>query len=140
MIIYTVAVAVQIAARTASTDTNAPFTESLGTLAANHELYLASVSAGLASSVLLIGLAAGLYSIFRSRQPFLALAATFLFLAAALSWLISAASDLTLASLAQEFVSASGIPAETIASSARAVDLVREFTAGLALLWRVWGR
>lgn len=141
MIIYMVAVAVQVAARTASTNSNASFAESLGTLAANHGMYLASMSAGLVSSILLIMLAAGLYSIFRARHHFLALATSFLFLAAALAWLTSAASGLALASLAQEFVSAPGIQAEATASSARAVDLVRESTgrvgftlAGLATL------
>jgi hypothetical protein len=141
MIIYMVAVAVQVAARTASTNSNASFAESLGTLATNHGMYLASMSAGLVSSILLIMLAAGLYSIFRARHHFLALATSFLFLAAALAWLTSAASGLALASLAQEFMSASGIQAEATASSARAVDLVRESTgrvgftlAGLATL------
>jgi hypothetical protein len=86
------------------------------------------MSAGLVSSILLITMAAGLYSIFRTRHRFLALATSFLFLAAALAWLTSAASGLALASLAQEFVSASGMQAEATASSARAVDLVREST------------
>jgi hypothetical protein len=150
MIVYMVAVAVQVAARTASTSSNASFAESLGTLAANHGMYLTSMSAGLVSSILLITMAAGLYSIFRTSHRFLALATSFLLLAAALVWLISAASGLALASLAQEFVSASRIQAEATSSSARAVDLVREstgrvgftlaglgtFTLGVLIAWK----
>jgi hypothetical protein len=128
MIVYMAAVAVQVAARTASTNSSSSLAESLEILTANHGLYLTSMSAGLASSILLIFLAAGLCSIFRARYHFLALATSFLFLAAALAWLTSAASGLALVSLAQEFVSASGIQAESLASSAGAVDLVREST------------
>jgi hypothetical protein len=126
--VYMATVAVQVAARTASTNSSTSLAESLETLASNHGMYLTSMSAGLVSSILLIMLAAGFYSIFRARHRFLALATSFLFLAAALAWLTSAASGLALASLAQEFVSASGVQAEITASSARTIDLVREST------------
>jgi len=128
MLAYMVAVAAQIAARTASTSSNQSFAESVVTLVLNHELYVLSMSAGLVSSILLLVVAAGMYSIFRACHLFLALATSFLFLAAASSWLASAASGLTLASLAQEFVYLSSLQAEATASSVRAIDLVREST------------
>jgi hypothetical protein len=123
-----VAVAVQIAARTASTSSDDSFAESVVTLVLNYRLYVLSMAASLASSVLLLVVAAGTYSIFRTCHLFLALATSFLFLAASLSWLMSAASGLTLASLAQEFVYLSSLQAEATASSVRAIDLVREST------------
>ena len=128
MIGYAVAVGVQVLIRTATPDSQASSFEPLIRVTVNHGLHMAGVAASLVASVFLIVLAAGLYSIFRPAQRFLALAASYLLLGASLTWLLSAASGLALGSLGQEITSTAVLRADNAASIARALDLIREAT------------
>ena len=105
---YMIGVAVQVATRTASNDSQIVFSDSLQMIAQNQSLYLTSMYASVISNALLGGLAAGLYSTFRIYQPDLARAGAFLLLATAVVSMVAAVAGLALASLAQEFAGVTG--------------------------------
>ncbi|PKB56945.1 MAG: hypothetical protein BZY73_05870 [SAR202 cluster bacterium Casp-Chloro-G3] len=127
LILYLIGVAVQVAARVASNDSQVIFTDSLLMIAQNQASYLTSMYASLASNALLVVLGAGLYAVFRRHQPDLARVGAFLLLATAVVSLVAASAGLALAALAQEFVAASGDQATNLASGAQAIELFREF-------------
>jgi hypothetical protein len=133
LIVYMAAVIVAVAARVASNADQEPFRASLQLIAANQGLYLTSLVSNLISNFLLVASAGGLYLIFRPRQRYLALLGAFMFLAAGLIWMVSNISGLALTQLAQEFAAASGSQADMFMTSARAVELTREFAGKTAL-------
>ena len=122
-----IGVAVQVATRTASNDSQIVFSDSLQMIAQNQALYLTSMYASVISNALLAGLAAGLYSTFRIYQPDLARAGAFLLLATAVVSMVAAVAGLALASLAQEFVGVTGNQENSLASSAQAVEVFRAY-------------
>jgi hypothetical protein len=132
LVVYMAAVIVSVAARVASSADQEPFRASLQLIGANQGLYLTSLTSNLISSFLLAALAGGLYLTFRLYQWNLALLGAFMFLAAGLIWTVSNISGLALAQLAQEFAAASGSQADMLMTSARAVELMREFAGKTA--------
>lgn len=138
LILYLIGVAVQVATRAASNDHQAVFRDSLAILAQNHAIYLTSMYAGLVSNAVLVGLAAGLYAVFRPHHPNLARVGAFLMLAAAVVSLAAASAGLGLAALAEEFAAATGNQASGLDSSARAVELIREATGRTGFTLNAW--
>jgi hypothetical protein len=132
LIAYMAAVIVSVAARVASNADQESFRASLQLIAANQGIYLTSLASNLASNFLLIASAGGLYLTFRTYQRYLALLGASMFLAAGLTWMVSNTSGLALAQLAQEFATASGPLADMFMTSARAVELMREFAGKTA--------
>jgi hypothetical protein len=127
LVLYMIGVAVQVATRTASNDSQIVFSDSLQMIAQNQALYLTSMYASVISNALLVGLAAGLYSTFRIYQPDLARAGAFLLLATAVVSMVAAVAGLALASLAQEFAGVTGNQENSLASSAQAVEVFRSY-------------
>ena len=119
---YIVAVAIQVFTRAISYDSQAPFNEAFLSIAANLRLYLTSMYSGLVANLLLVVLAAGLYSIFAVHQALLARVGTVFLLGAAVISLGSSASGLAVATMAQEF--SAGV--EGVLAAAQGVELLRE--------------
>lgn len=122
-----IGVAVQVGTRAASDDSQMLISDSLQMISQNQTLYLASMYAGMISNILLVSLAAGLYSIFRIYQSDLARVGTFLLLATAVISMVAAVAGLALASLAQEFTGVTGSQASGLARSAQAVEIFRAY-------------
>ncbi len=121
---YIVAVAVQVVTRAISYDSQAPFYEAFRMIVANQHLYSTSMYSGIVANLLLVVLAAGLYSIFAVHQVPLARVGEVLLLSAAIVSLMSSGSGLAVVSLIQEF-SGEQLRPGSVLGSTQAVESIR---------------
>lgn len=135
LIVYLIGVAIQIATRAASNSRQASFVESMTMIAENQGWYLTSMYANIVSNVLLVGLAVGLFLLFRRHQAILAAGGAFLLLATAAVSMVPGLVGLELASLAREYQTATGPQGAEIASRVFSNESLQELAgqAGFTL-------
>ncbi len=123
---------VYVATKTNSDTDVGEFTGTLLDIAADDEIHLVGASFGMVSSLLAIAVGAAIYMVFRPHLRDLALLPAFGFLAAGLTFMIANIADFSIEPLAREFAVSGGVHADTVATSARSLALVGEFSFEIA--------
>lgn len=121
------AIIIAVSATVVEVDTRREhFLEDFQEIADNQDRYAASIALMFISSLVTVGAAAALYLTFRPHERTLAMFGSFGFLAAGATLMVGVMTGTALHDLAQEYGATSGDQAARVATTARAIALVRD--------------
>ena len=133
LIALVAAVVVSLATNPISSETfREDATGVLADIVEDRDLFIVSTGFDLASNFIGIALAAVIYLVFRSHDRTLALLGSFGFLAGSVAFLVFDMASISLISLAQEYAAATGLQADSILNSSRAIGLMLDAAFAMA--------
>ena len=111
----------------------ADFRDSLREIADDREQHRVSVAFDILANLLAVAIAGAIYMVFRLHERSLALLSAFGFLAGGVTFMVIGMTSFALDFMAREFVGATGLQADTIATSARGIALVGELSRDIGV-------